>query len=124
MKTLKYAALALALGSGYGIADECAAPASPTLPDGAASTMEQMLEGQQMVKAFQAANADYMKCLEPGIESTKMAAQKAIEKGEGADEAKAAYEAAQNTYNAAVTAEEELAGQFNAEVREYKAANP
>ena len=38
--------------------------------------------------------------------------------------AKVAYDKAVETYNAAVSKEEEVAGQFNTEIREYKAANP
>ena len=118
MKAIKYTALALALGSTPALAADCEAPAAPELPDGATSTMEQMLAGQKAVKAFQAANLEYMKCLEPGL----TAAEAAVQAGEeGATEK---YQAAQETYNAAVSAEEAVAGEFNTEIREYKAANP
>jgi hypothetical protein len=44
------------------------------------------------------------------------------------DEEKAAaqetYQKGVDAYNAAVSKEEEVAGQFNTEIREYKAANP
>ena len=46
------------------------------------------------------------------------------ENGDAKDEATAAYNKAVEMYNAAVSAEEEVAGQFNTEIREYKAANP
>ena len=118
MKLIKYSALALALGSTSTIAADCTAPAAPELPDGATASMEQMLAGQKAVKAFQAANLDYMKCLEPGLN----AAQAQVT--EGAEGAADALKAAEETYNAAVSAEEAVAGQFNTEVREYKAANP
>ncbi len=118
MKAIKYTALALALGSTPALAADCEAPAAPELPDGATSTMEQMLAGQKAVKAFQTANLEYMKCLEPGL----TAAEAAVQAGEeGATEK---YQAAQETYNAAVSAEEAVAGEFNTEIREYKAANP
>ena len=110
MKSIKYAVMALTLGSASAIAADCEQPAAPELPDGGTSSMEQMLAGQKAVKAFQAANVEYMQCLEP----TMMAA-------EGADEQYKAIEAA---YNAAVSAEEEVADQFNTEIREYKTANP
>ena len=124
MKLHKVSALVLLLGSGLALGDDCAPPEAPALPEGATSTMEQMLEGQKAVKTFQAANLDYMKCLEPGIEAAKTDAEAAIEKGAGEDEAKAKYLAAQDAYNAAVSAEEEVAGKFNQAVRDYKAANP
>ena len=118
MKAIKYTALALAMGSASALAGDCTPPEAPALPDGATSTMEQMLEGQKAVKAFQAANLDYMKCLEPSL----TAAEAALKEGEeGAAET---YQAVQDSYNAAVSAEEEVAGQFNTEIREYKAANP
>jgi hypothetical protein len=118
MQFIKYTALALALGTMPALAADCTAPESPTVPDGASSSMEDMLNGQKAVKAFQAANLEYMKCLEPSL----AAAEAAVKAGEeGAD---AAYQQAQETYNAAVSAEESVAGQFNTEIREYKAANP
>jgi hypothetical protein len=117
MNMIKYSALALALGSTSVLAADCEMPAAPTLPDGASSSMEQMLEGQKAVKTFQAANLDYMKCLEPAM----AAAAAAIEAGEeGADEK---YKGLEEKYNGAVSVEEEVAGQFNTEIREYKAAN-
>jgi hypothetical protein len=118
MKVLKFTALALALGSTSVLAEDCQAPPAPELPEGASASMEQMLEGQKAVKTFQAANLEYMKCLEPNL----TAAEASVQAGdEGADEK---YQAAQETYNAAVSAEEGVAGQFNTEIREYKAANP
>lgn len=118
MSFMKYAALTLAMGSPYALATDCNAPAAPMMPDGATATMEDMLAGQKAVKTFQAANLEYMKCLEPSIAT----AEAAIQAGdEGAAEA---YQAAQETYNAAVSTEEAVAGQFNTEIREYKAANP
>ena len=118
MKAIKYTALALALGSTSALAADCEAPAAPELPDGSTATMEQMLAGQKAVKAFQTANLEYMKCLEPALTAAEAAA-KAGEEG-----AAEKYQAAQETYNSAVSAEEAFAGEFNTEIREYKAANP
>jgi hypothetical protein len=118
MQFIKYTALALALGATPALAADCVAPEPPTMPDGASSTMEDMLDGQKAVKAFQAANLEYMKCLEPALAE----AEAAVKAGdEGADKT---YQKAQETYNSAVSAEESVAGQFNTEIREYKAANP
>lgn len=118
MQIIKYSALALALGSTSALAADCEGPTAPTLPDGASSTMEQMLEGQKAVKAYQAANLEYMKCLEPELN----AATAAVQAGEDGAEEK--YKALEKAYNGAVSTEEEVAGQFNTEIREYKAANP
>lgn len=118
MKFLTNAAFALSLAATAAVADDCTAPETPQLPDGASSTMEQMLEGQKAVKAFQSANLAYMQCLEPVLSAAEMQVK------EGAEGAADAYKAIEDRYNAAVSAEEEVAGQFNTEIREYKAANP
>jgi len=118
MRLLKIAALSLVLGSGLCLADDCVQPDVPTIPDGSTSTLEQMLEGQKGVKAFQAANLEYMSCLEARLG----AAEAQIKEGD--KDATARFTEIQETYNAAVSREEEVAGQFNTEIREYKAANP
>ena len=118
MKILKPALLGLALSSTMSMADDCTAPAMPAISEGEESTMEQMLETQQAVKAFQAANLEYMSCLEPQLAAAEAAAK------EGTEGAADQYMKLQETYNAAVSREEEVAGKFNNEIRDYKAANP
>lgn len=124
MKAFNYLLATLALGSTVAVAD-CVKPDQPSLPDGASASMEDMLAGQKAVKAFQEANLDYMGCLE----ETFTAAKAKIESGkvdskETAEELKSNYEKAVDAYNSAVSMEETVAGQFNTEIREYKAANP
>ena len=121
MNTAKSLLALLALGSSMDMAD-CVQPESPTLPDGSSATMDDMIAGQQAVKAFQAANLEYMGCLETQF----TAAKKTIEEGKASDaEAlKAAYEKDVEAYNEAVSAEEAMAGKFNTEIREFRAANP
>ncbi|MCP5147423.1 MAG: hypothetical protein H6991_05715 [Pseudomonadales bacterium] len=118
MKILKMALLGLALSSTMGMAEDCTAPAMPAISEGEESTMEQMLETQQAVKAFQAANLEYMSCLEPQLAAAEAAAKA------GTEGAADQYMKLQETYNAAVSREEEVAGKFNNEIRDYKAANP
>mgnify|MGYP001824952642 CR=1 FL=1 len=120
MNYLKLAVLGVAFGSCGAIAADCTPPATPTLPDGASASMEDMLEGQKAVKAFQATNLEYMGCLDPHIKAATAKATGDSPTQEDVDAVKALEE----QYNAAVSAEEELAGQFNTEIREYKAANP
>jgi hypothetical protein len=122
MNKLKYALLALVMGSSYTVADDCTSPEAPTLPDGATSSMEDMLAGQKAVKEFQAANLEYMGCVEQTISAAEEATLKASD--EDKEAAQAAHQKAMEAYNAAVSQEEEVAGQFNTEIREYKAANP
>lgn len=120
MKSLSLALAGLALVSASALAEDCTAPEVPSIPDGGASTYDQMVEGMGAVKAFQEANSAYMSCIEP-----KLAAATEAAKADGAsDIEKAAAQALNEVYNAAVTAEEELAGAFNTEIREFKAANP
>lgn len=120
MKNLQLAVLglALALGSVMSWADNCVAPDAPQVAEGEDSSLEQMLETQKSVKAFQEANLDYMSCLE-----TKLAAAETGVK-EGKEGAADTFMQLQETYNAAVSKEEEVAGKFNTEIRDYKAANP
>lgn len=123
MNKLSFALAALALGSSATFA-ECTKPESPTLPNGASATMEDMLAGQKAVKTFQTANVEYMKCLE---EVFTTAEAKVKEGGLTEDvlaETQKNYNEAVEAYNAAVSLEESVAGQFNTEIREYKAANP
>ena len=123
MNKITIAACALALVSPLVVAGDCSAPEAPALPDGATSTMEQMLEGQKAVKAFQAANLEYMGCLEADFTAADAVVNSDASEEEKAA-AKAKYDKDVEAYNAAVSKEEEVAGQFNTEIREYKAANP
>ena len=120
MKKLQLAvlSLALALGSVMSWADDCVAPDAPQVAEGEDSSLEQMLETQKSVKTFQEANLAYMSCLE-----TKLATAETDVK-EGKEGAADTFMQLQETYNAAVSKEEEVAGKFNAEIRDYKAANP
>ena len=110
----------LALGSAASMAEDCAAPAVPNLPNGSTATLEQMLEGQAAVKAYQESNTAYRSCLEPQISAAEVAAS-----GESpAPELTEALKALNDQYDASVSTEEELADKFNSELKAYKAANP
>jgi hypothetical protein len=121
MKTLNCFLLTAALASGQAWA-QCEAPKEPTIPDGAEASMQDMLDGQEAIKAFQSENMEYLKCLEAEFADAKAAAESAEEKAEAA-KAMAAYSEAVDAYNSAVAREESLAGEFNTQIREYKAAN-
>lgn len=118
MKNFRIVIVGLALGSAVSMADDCVAPDAPQIPEGEEATMDQMLATQKSIKAFQVANLDYMSCLEPMLSAAEAAAKEGVE---GSVEN---YQTLQETYNAAVSAEEEIAGKFNTEIRDYKAANP
>ena len=118
MNKLQLAVLALALGSIMSSAEECMAPDAPQVGEGEDSTLEQMLATQKAVKTFQEANLAYMACLDPIL-----AAAEADVK-EGQEGAADNFVQIQETYNAAVSKEEEVADKFNTEIRDYKTANP
>ena len=118
MKSLKFALLGLALGGTVAMAEDCVAPDAPSISEGEESTLEQMLASQKAVKEFQAANLEYMSCLEPTLTAAEAAAK------EGQEGAVESYQKIQETYNAAVSREEEVATKFNNEIRDYKTANP
>ena len=122
MKLINVTALSLILGSSMANAAECVTPDTPSIPDGASSTMEQMIAGQKAVKAFQTTNIEYMSCLETRINEAE-AKFAATEGAEREASQKISTESA-DAYNQAVSAEESVAGAFNSAIRDYKAANP
>ena len=114
---------ALAFGATNALAiEECGSPEKPTMPDGSTASMEQMLEGQKAVKAFQADLKMHLECLDKHMAAAEDAASKTDDADEKATH-QAAYNEAFNAYNAAVSSEEEVAGDFNVALRAYKAAN-
>ncbi|EED32023.1 hypothetical protein NOR53_3342 [gamma proteobacterium NOR5-3] len=102
--------------------DSCNQPDRPKMPNGAEATMEAMLAGQKAVKAFQASNMEYMQCLERKYSAAEATAKNAKD-GTKKAEARADYAKSIDAYNAAVSAEEAVAGEFNISLRAYKAAN-
>lgn len=120
MHVFKIALAALALSSAPIFAADCTAPSKPGAVDGTTASYDQMVAGQQAVKAFQADNTTYMACLDPMISAAGDAA-----KADGASKGDmAAVKELEGLYNAAVSMEEEVAGEFNTALRAYKAANP
>ena len=96
----------------------CDAPVAPPTPDGSSANLEEMIAAQGEVKAFQAANAEYLECVDDQMASEKAAID------EGDDSAEKRYALAAADYNAAVSREEQVAADFNTAIRTYKAANP
>jgi hypothetical protein len=118
--TIKLALVGMMFTSAAAFADDCVLPNTPTLPDGAEATMDQMLVGQQAVKEYQAANTAYRACLDPQI----AAAETAASGDSPGPELLEALKMLTDSYNQSVSSEEELAAKFNAELRKYKEANP
>jgi hypothetical protein len=123
MNLINVTALSLILGSSMANAADCVNPDAPSIPDGASSTMEQMIAGQKAVKAFQSANIEYMSCLEIRINEAEASFAAATNGAEKEASKKVSSDSA-DAYNQAVSAEESVAGAFNSAIRDYKAANP
>lgn len=121
MKILTCAVLVAAMSAAASHAD-CEAPDEPNIPDGANASMQDMLNGQESVKMFQAANMDYLKCLEAAFAEAEKTAKNAEDKTQAA-RAMAVYSEAVEDYNTAVSKEESVAGEFNTQIREYQATN-
>ena len=102
----------------YATAQACDVPVAPPTPDGGSATLEDMIAAQGEVKAFQAANAEYL----TGVDEKMVAEKAAIDEGD--DGAQERYALAAADYNAAVSREEQVAADFNTAIRAYKAANP
>ena len=116
---IKPATLAFALfATPFSAAFACDVPVAPPTPDGGSATMEDMVASQGEVKAFQAANADYLTCVDDQMTSEKAAMD------EGDNDADERYALAAADYNAAVSREEKVADDFNAAIKAFKAANP
>lgn len=93
----------------------CDYPSRVDLPDGATASKEQMLEGQQAVKAYMSAMEEYLACIEREEQETVAGMPDITE------EEKANRDAAlTKKYNAAVEEMEILAARFNEAVRAYK----
>jgi hypothetical protein len=105
--------LIVVIASGYGLAAAaCDNPAAISIPDGKASTMDQMLAAQAEVKAFQAAMTEFLACIDSELEA----------QGEQAPEDFKSLMVAR--HNAAVSEMEGVAAAFNEQIKAFRAANP
>jgi len=114
---LTLAGLVFAAGAAH--AEDCVAPETPVVPDGKTASMDEMIAGQEDVKAFQAANLEYRNCMDPKI----VAATANVTSEDASKEDVAKLKELNQAYNKAVTREQDLAEQFNTQIAEFKAAN-
>ena len=59
-------------------AQACDVPVAPPAPDGESATLEEMISAQGEVKAFQAANAEYLECVDNSMTAEKRLSMKVI----------------------------------------------
>jgi hypothetical protein len=83
-----------------------------SVPDGATSTMEELLAAQANVKTYMAEMEVYLACLNEELETA-------------GEDAPAEFKSLMvNRHNSGVTEMETVAAAFNEQVQAYRAANP
>lgn len=123
MHTLKATLLAVCLGtaSSLSLADDCGErPEKPGVPDGAKSTIEEMVAGQTEVKAFVAAGEEYVACLNEAEEAAMADLNKEDEEAVAA--ATEANTARIATHNAVVDEMTAIAEEWSGSMAAYKEA--
>jgi len=111
MRTLAPALLAALVLATVEARAACEYPPEVKMPDGATATQEQMAAAQATVKKYMADMETYMSCLD--------AEAAAVPADQQTPEQKALVV---KRHNAAVDAMENVAAQFNAQVKAFKAA--
>ncbi len=90
---------------------DCGYPQDVSIPDGAAASEAEMVEGQKGVKGYMAEMDEYLKCLD----------EKSAALGEEITEEDRLMHV--KKHNAAVDAMEQVAANFNEQIRAFKAKN-
>lgn len=99
-------------------AAECVYPRAPTdMPDGMTATQEQMVEGMQVVKGYNAQVTAYLECLEKEM-NERIAAAGPDAPPEKIEQIKMIHT---KRHNAAVEELEAHAARFNEQVKAFKA---
>jgi peptidyl-prolyl cis-trans isomerase A (cyclophilin A) len=89
------------------LVDDCDPPATPAIPDGTVASMEQMVAAQSQVRDFVAAGEAYLACLAKVID----------DENRGAEDRNIAI----SEHNRMVSAMEQSAADFNAQIKVFKA---
>jgi len=100
-------------------ATDCEYPTKIDVPNGESASEAEMIEGQKHVKQYITAMESYLECLENEMQQ-EMAGMDPEAEEEAMQQRQALRDA---RHNAAVDEMEEVANNFNASVRAYKAAN-
>jgi len=98
---------------------ECFYPEEVNIPDGTASTYEEMSDSQTFVKEYMAEMEAYLECLEQ--EKLTQESPTETNVGDQTSEKKSPYIQKRNE---AIDAMESVAARFNEQVRAYKKVNP
>jgi hypothetical protein len=108
----------LAVIAAPGLQAECTYPEEVLIPDGAASTYEEMRDSQTYVKEYMAEMETYLECLE---QQDSVLANELTDERELNDEGKLLH---LQQRREAIDTMESVAAKFNEQVRVYKQANP
>lgn len=124
MKPLHSFALSIILAaSSAATRAACTAPQAPSsLPDGKTATVKEMLGAREVVKQYDAATNEYVACLQ--AEGEAAGAQIDQDKGDAKEKEERKKKLAVEVVgkqNAAVDADNALAGRFNEQLRIFKA---
>lgn len=92
-------------------AEECTLPEAPIIPDGNVASEDELISAQSSIKAYQATLGDYRTCLETNSAALDAEAEDYQEKSSSI----------LDLYNASVDAETNVAEEFSAAVRAFKA---
>ena len=111
MNVVRYC-LALLAGGFASASLACDYPALVAVPDGASSTLEQMVAAQESVKTYMASMDSYLNCVNAELEAA-------------GDDAPEEFKTIMvSRHNAAVTEMEAIAASFNEQLGEFRKANP
>ena len=113
----------LTVASSASWAADCNPPTQPNMPDGDKASMEEMLKGKSAITNYQKENATYRDCVNEKIAQAIDAVKSASDE-KSVNEAKANHQRWTESYNQAVSNEEQVAKKFNNALHAYKAANP
>jgi hypothetical protein len=112
MKALAICTIAVASCLSLNAFAACENPTMVSVPDGATSTMEELLTAQANVKTYMAEMEVYLACLNEELETA-------------GEDAPAEFKSLMvNRHNSGVTEMETVAAAFNEQVQAYRAANP
>ena len=97
---------------------ECPYPAAPTkIPDGATATLQEMLDGQKAIQAYDKAIKEYVDCIDKEVSDNIAKAGDSLKPEQKADMQKVEMQ----KHNAAIDQEQSVADRFNEQVKVFKA---
>ena len=97
---------------------DCAYPAAPAkIPDGATATLQEMLDGQKAIQAYDKSIKEYVDCIDKEVSDNIAKAGESLKPEQKADMQKVEMQ----KHNAAIDQEQSVADRFNEQVKVFKA---